>query len=315
MRKTAIKLLAYLILFSVITAMFYHYRADIVNVFSRVKWSYIGILSLLHIPMIALGGLSFKFLCSHYHIDLKWKAWAGLSFVANFLNQLLPYRLGMAFRYVYMRQHFHMSNAQFIYVMLIYFVFTVVISAVFALIGWLISDIPHAFDELFYITCFVGLAFVSFIIWLKNSHFNASRKIGEIGKALQQLITEPRIFFFSLLALIGVNLLTTALFYICLIAINAPLPVSHCLFLVGILTIAMLFPLTPGNIGVLEALFGTLTQVIYHDFSMGFAAIALYRVSQWIPSIILGSSFSFTLAGSIIPSVKNTRSCAPNMPN
>lgn len=315
MRKIAIKLLSYLILFSIIFAMFYHYRTDIMAVFSRVKWSYIGLLSLLHIPMIALGGLSFKFLCSHYHIDLKWKAWAGLSFIANFLNQLLPYRLGMAFRYAYMRQHFQMSNAQFIYVMLIYFVFTVVISAIFALIGWLLSDIPHAFNELFYVTCFVGLVFASFIIWLKSSHFNASRKIGEIAHALQQLIAEPRIFFLSLLALIGVSVLTTVLFYICLIAIHAPLPISHCMFLVGILTIAMLFPLTPGNIGVLEALFGTITQVIYHDFSMGFAAIALYRVSQWIPSIILGSSFSLSLAGSIIPSIKNTRSSAPNMLN
>lgn len=315
MRKTAIKLLSYLILFGVITAMFFHYRSDIMAVFSRVRWHYIGLLSLLHIPMIALGGLSFKFLCSHYHIDLKWKSWAGLSFIANFLNQLLPYRLGMAFRYVYMRQHFHMSNAQFIYVMLIYFVFTIVISAIFALIGWGMSDIPHAFNQLFYITCLVGLIFVGFIIFLKHGRFNPSQKIGQIAEALQQLIAEPRIFFLSLLALIGVSVLTTALFYICLVAIHAPLPVSHCLFLVGILTVAMLFPLTPGNIGVLEALFGTLTQVIYHDFSMGFAAIALYRVSQWIPSIILGSSFSFMLAGSIIPNIKNTRSYTPNMLN
>jgi uncharacterized membrane protein YbhN (UPF0104 family) len=306
MRKTAIKLFAYFILLTVILSMFYHYRTDIIAVFSRVKWSYIGLLSFLHIPMIALGGLSFKILCSHYHINLRFKDWAGLSFIANFLNQLLPYRLGMGFRYIYMRQHFKMSNAQFIYVMLIYFIFTVVICAIFALLGWLISDLPSDFDKLFYVTCFVGILFVSFIIWLKVTHFNASKTVGEMLKALQQLIASPKICVLSLLALIGVNLLSTALFYICLFAIDAPLPIAQCLFLVGILTVAMLFPLTPGNIGVLEALFGTLTQVIYHDFSMGFAAIALYRVSQWIPSIILGSSFSFLLAGSIIPSIKKS---------
>lgn len=306
MRKTAIKLFAYFILLTVILSMFYYYRADIIAVFSRVKWPYIGLLSLLHIPMIALGGLSFKFLCSHYNINLRIKDWAGLSFIANFLNQLLPYRLGMGFRYVYMRQHFKMSNAQFIYVMLIYFIFTIVICTLFALLGWLISDLPSDFDRLFYITCFVGILLVSFIIWLKITHFNATKTLGEILKALQELIASPKICALSLLALIGVNLLTTALFYICLLAIDAPLPIAQCLFLVGILTVAMLFPLTPGNIGVLEALFGALTQVIYHDFSMGFAAIALYRVSQWIPSIILGSSFSFLLAGSIIPSIKKS---------
>jgi len=315
MHKTAIKLIAYLILLTVIISVFYHYRTDIVAVFSRVKWPYIGLLSLLHIPMIALGGLSFKFLCSHYHITLRFKDWAGLSFVANFLNQLLPYRLGMGFRYVYMRQHFQMSNAQFLYVMLIYFLFTVVICATFALLGWLISDLPSRFNKLFYITFFVGILFASFIIWLKISQFNATRTIGEMLKALQQLIADPKIFIFSILALIGVNLLTTALFYICLLAIGAPLPLAQCLFLVGILTVAMLFPLTPGNIGVLEALFGTLTQVIYHDFSMGFAAIALYRVSQWIPSIILGSSFSLLLAGSIIPSINKTQQARTDIVN
>ncbi|MGE3319468.1 MAG: YbhN family protein [Candidatus Berkiella sp.] len=303
MHKNAIKLLSYCLLILVIFGMFYHYRDDIYAVFSRVKWSYIGILSLLHIPMIALGGLSFKFLCSHYEINLKWRDWAGLSFIANFLNQLLPYRLGMGFRYLYMRQHFHMANSQFVYVMLIYFVFTIVICAIFALLGWLFSNLPATFNHLFYVTCLLGFFFTGFIIWLKRSRFNATQIMGKALTALQELIADPKIFFFSFIALTLVNILMAALFYLCLLAINAPLPISHCLFLVGVLTIAMLFPLTPGNIGILEALFGTLTQVIYHDFSMGFAAIALYRVSQWIPSIILGSTFSFLLAGSIIPSI------------
>jgi len=303
MCKKAIRLLSYCLLLVVIVGMFYHYRSDILAVFSRVQWSYIGILSLLHIPMIALGGLSFKLLCSHYKIFLKFKDWAGLSFIANFLNQLLPYRLGMGFRYLYMRQHFHMTNRQFIYVMLIYFVFTIVICAIFALLGWVFSNLPANFNHLFYVTCLLGFLFTGFIIWLKHRHFKATNTLGEALKALQDLIADPKIFLFSFISLIFVNLLMTALFYLCLLAIHAPLPISHCLFLVGVLTIAMLFPLTPGNIGVLEALFGTLTQVIYHDFSMGFAAIALYRVSQWIPSIILGSTFSFLLAGSIIPSI------------
>ncbi|MCS5710830.1 lysylphosphatidylglycerol synthase domain-containing protein [Candidatus Berkiella aquae] len=315
MRKTVIKILGYTTLALIICALFYHHQTDILAVFAHVKWSYVGVLSVIHIPMIALGGLSFKFLCSHYQIYLRWTEWAGLSFIANFLNQLLPYRLGMGFRYIYMRQHFQMSNAQFIYVMLVYFIFTIIFCAFFALIGWLFSDLPSSFNLLFYITCAIGLGFAGFIIWLKLSSIKTSQSIGESLKALQDLLSDPKIFLYSALSLIGVNILTAILFYICLMAIHAPLPITHCLFLVGILTAAMLFPLTPGNIGVLEALFGTLTQMIYHDFSMGFAAIALYRVSQWIPSIILGSSFSFLLAGSILPSIKNTKIGASKIVN
>lgn len=315
MHKIAIKCLGYFCLITLICALFYYHHVEIIAVFLRVEWAYIGILSLLHIPMIALGGLSFKFLCSHYHIHLRWTEWAGLSFIANFLNQLLPYRLGMGFRYLYMRQHFQMTNAQFVYVMFIYFIFTIVICALFALLGWLWSELPQSFNQLFYISCLIGGIFASLILWLKLSRFKTTKMLGSILQALQQLIADPKIFFYSLLALVGVNVLTTLLFYLCLMAIHAPLPIAPCLFLVGILTVAMLFPLTPGNIGVLEALFGTLTQLIYHDFSMGFAAIALYRVSQWLPSILLGSSFSFLLAGSIIPSIQKTKTGATKMIN
>ncbi len=315
MRKTVIKCLGYFCLIAIICALFYYHHVALTAVFSRVQWTYIIVLSLLHIPMIALGGLSFKFLCSHYHIHLNFTQWAGLSFIANFLNQLLPYRLGMGFRYLYMRQHFQMSNAQFVYVMFIYVIFTLIISAFFALLGWHLSELPQSFNQLFYISSFMGLLFAGLVLWLKLSQFKTTRTLGEILHALQQLIADPKIFFYSIFALIGVNILTAVLFYLCLIAIHAPLPMAQCLFLVGIMTIAMLFPLTPGNIGVLEALFGTVTQLIYHDFSIGFAAIALYRVSQWIPSIILGSSFSFLLAGSIIPSIHKTKTGATKMIN
>ncbi len=69
----------------------------------------------------------------------------------------------------------------------------------------------------------------------------------------------------------------------------------------------MIFPITPGNIGVLETLVGTLTQMMYHDFSLGFSVTALFRATQWIPSIVLGTSFSLLLAGSFIPNLKNIR--------
>ncbi|HRE30951.1 MAG TPA: hypothetical protein PLD88_03160, partial [Candidatus Berkiella sp.] len=77
MRKTAIKILGYTTLILVICALFHYHQTDIISVFTHVKWSYVGLLSIIHIPMVALGGLSFKFLCSHYQINLRWTEWAG----------------------------------------------------------------------------------------------------------------------------------------------------------------------------------------------------------------------------------------------
>lgn len=277
----------------------------------------IGVLILLQIPMIALGGYAFKILCTAFNIHLRWQDWAGLSFIANFLNQLLPYRPGMAFRYLYLRQHYHMKTTEFIYVMLVYLLLTLIISAAFTLIGWFVGDLPKSFNQITILALLLIVALSGFFIWLRMRSatsfqksqplYSVSQVIHKSLEAIHILIKNPVIFIGSLLSLIVVNLLTALIFYAIFLATGFTLPLSNCIFLVGIITIAMIFPITPGNIGVLETLVGTLTQMMYHDFSLGFSVTALFRATQWIPSIVLGTSFSLLLAGSFIPNLKNIR--------
>jgi uncharacterized membrane protein YbhN (UPF0104 family) len=312
--KKTLSLISYLILTGIIIGLIFYYGKDIYAIFIRVKWWLISLMILLQIPMIALGGYAFGILCKRFDIHMRWQDWAGLSFIANFLNQLLPYRPGIGFRYLYLRQHYHMKSTEFIYVMLVYFLLTLVISAAFTLIGWLFGDLPKSFNNVTLIALLVVILVCSFIFWLKISQTKNENKelslflphqlIQKTLRAVHLLINNPVILFSSCFTLFIVNLLTALIFHVTFICAGAPIPFTDCIFLVGLITIAMLFPITPGNIGVLETLLGTLTQLMYNDFSLGFSVSALYRASQWVPSIVFGTSFSMLLAGSIIPDFK-----------
>lgn len=306
--KKLLSLISCIILLSVVTGLIFHYAKDIYATLTQVKWPIICLLIFLHIPMIALGGLAFKILCTPFKIYLRWQDWAGLSFIANLLNQLFPYRPGMGFRYLYLRQRYKMSNAEFIYVMLVYFLFTLAISAAFTLIGGLTGAIPKSFNHIMLIALALVTLIAFFILWLNihrpSEKSSLHRLVQKTLHAMHILVNNPAILIGSSISLILANILAALIFYVTFIAIGTPLPFSNCLFLVGIIVIAMIFPITPGNIGVLEALVGTLTQMMYQDFSLGFSVVALYRASQWVPSIVLGSSFSLVLVGTLIPRQK-----------
>lgn len=313
--KKFLSLISYFILLSVITGLIFYYGKNICTILGQVKWWIICILILLHISLITLGGFAFKILCTPFDIHLRWQDWAGLSFIANLLNQLFPYRPGMGFRYLYLRQRYKMTSAEFIYVMLVYLLFTLAISAAFTLVGAYFGKVPQRFNHLTLMALLLFGLGLFCILWLamRQRHIEVLEK-NIIGRFIQKtlhamhiLINNPVILISSTLTLVLVNTLTAVIFYFTFIAAGTPLPFSSCLFFVGIIVMAMIFPITPGNIGVLETLAGTLTQMMYQDFSLGFSVTALYRASQLIPSIILGSSFSLLLVGSFLPSLKEIK--------
>lgn len=310
--KKILAILSYALLFIIIIGITLYYEKDIFNSFSQLKWWMIFLMLLLQIPMIAFGGLAFKLLSIRYDIHIRWQDWIGLSFIANLLNQLLPYRPGLLFRYLYLHQHYHMKSAEFFFLMLVYFLLTVAVSAGFTLTGWLTSSLPHQFDKIT-LLILVLLIFISgFIFFLirnkpQNEVFSTKpfshHLLHKSLTALNTLLNKPAILLGATFSLILMNLFAALIFYLAFIATGSPLPFGHCLFLIGIVVFAMIFPITPGNIGVLEALIGTLTQIMYQDFGIGFSVTALFRATQWIPSLIFGTSFSFLLIGNIIPRI------------
>ncbi|MBS0290581.1 MAG: flippase-like domain-containing protein [Proteobacteria bacterium] len=305
--KLCAKIISYAILLMIISGLFFYYGKDILGIFKKFNWELIYLIIFLQILMITAAGFAFKMLCIPFGIQLRWQDWIGLSFIANFLNQILPYRPGLGFRYFYMKQHYGMKISDFIYAMLIYLLMTLAISCAFTLFGWACGHLPKSFNTITLLAGILIFLILGLMVFIKLKPRLGTNFIHKSLSAMHILINNPAVFYSTLLSLLFLSLITAFIFYFIFIAAFAPLSLIDCFFLVGIINIAMIFPITPGNIGVLETLVGTLTQMMYQNFSLGFSVTALYRATQWIPSILLGTGFSLKLAGSLIPKLKQMK--------
>lgn len=286
-----------------------HHYADFKMVFSQFQGKWIFLVIPLQILMLVLAGYAFQCLSQAYQFPLRWQDWMGLSFIANFMNQLLPYRPGIFFRYFYLKKHYAMPLKCFAWVMSIYLCFTVLAAIVFLGIGWWFGDFQ--FERIYDLFLFLGL-FVFFFTasWLFRKPLMAiaqdkkkiiHRTIDFYYTQLTPLLNSPMVLLRLVITFaLSYGLISLSL-YLCFISIQYPISLAHCLFLSGMLSLISLAPVTAGNLGVNESVLGALTQLMYHDFSIGFSAALIYRVAQWIPGIILGSSFSFYLIGKAYP--------------
>lgn len=298
LRKKAL----YSTLILVLLGVIYYQGKNILSTLLDIKIALWPWIILLNIPYIALGGLAFDKLCQPYKIYLRWQDWFGLSFIANFINQLLPYRPGMAIRYFYLHQHYQMKVVQFTLIMIIYFALMIFIGSGFALIGFFLPHLPREYYTTLTLIALIGVACIGFFTVI---HWISPRMAQHFKDAAVLFKKQPYALISSFVCLLGMHLVGGALLFLTFTALDTPISMIHCLFLTGLMSLTMIFPVTPGNIGILETIVGSLTQMMYGNFSIGFSAIALFRASQWIPSFILGSYFGYTLMGRIIPRISS----------
>lgn len=280
--------LLFCIFFALIGVILYYQGKPVLNTLMQANLSLTGLILLLMIPYNALGGYAFNILSRPYNIHIHWIDWIGLSFIASFLNQFLPYRPGIAARFIYLKKHYGMTLSQFSLIMFVYFLLHAFCGLLFFSSGFLIS-LPPEFYDIFYLgSAILLIAFLFYILLKKRLN-------------LHNFINHPFVLLSAFSIFFVIQLINTCSLYLAFEALHFPFSFVNCLFLNGLLCIAMLFPITPGNIGILETLLGTLTHLMVDNFTIGFSVMALLRATQWIVVLLLGVYFSIKLIGKIIP--------------
>lgn len=298
----ALRLTAYLLFAAVFIYILMNHGHDIQNALSKIEYKWLLILVPLQFAMIAISGFAFKILSLPFDFKLKWHDWMGLSFIANFMNQLLPYRPGFAFRYLYLKQNYNMPLNIYLWIMTAYLAITCFIAACFCLLGWLFGKLYIIDGRQILLVLILCSGLILFGYFLKkSSNTQVATGFDSLFTALKKMIHAPGILSISSMSFIISYLIITLLFYSIFISLHHPIAFTHCMFLTGIITVASIVPITAANIGVNESLMGVLTQLLYQDFSLGFSATLIYRMSQWIPAFIFGTLFSFYLVGNIFP--------------
>ena len=176
--------------------------------------------------------------------------------------------------------------------MFIYGLLTLLCGLLFFAIGLYFFSLPKEFHMTFYISSGIFIfSLIAFFV-LKNP------------LKLHDIIAHPKVLLSAFFIILFSQFIAAFSLYLSFSALHVPVSALNCILMTGLLCIAMIFPITPGNIGILEALLGSYTHIVFNDFTVGFTAMALLRACQWVFTIIFGVFFSIKLIGKSIPSIR-----------
>lgn len=286
------------------------HQDDFKHLMTQLDWPTLVMLIGLQTGLIGLSGYPFYVLVGCFGTRVHWHHWVGLSFIANMLNQLIPYRPGIAFRYLYLKKHYNLSFKIYSFVTVFYFMMLIICSSLMVLFPATLSD-HNAFNDpmlvaswaLFGAVICLGLVHT----WFKKmskSQDQTQKKLIWIA-SLKKILSHPKSMALSCTGFIILQLMTVMSFYLIFLGLGYPIPTSHLLVIVGLVTLGFLFPITPGNLGILEVMLGGLTESLYGQFGLGFSALLIFRIAQLSVALIFGSFFSYFLLGHL-PSINKS---------
>lgn len=269
------------------------------------NWNYIVLLILLHAGITILSGLAFSMLCRNKGYSTKWFEWMGLSFFANFANQILPYRPGIFIRYAYLKKNYAIKLKTYVYLNFIFFTFVIISALICLLLGYFLLEQGSKSDLNFLEKYFaqygvIGLTF--FFCFICVSYFyNIYKKNLRQPFFLSNALFGPHFKGFILILL--VHLLLSYQFYFGFKSLGLEIPFTNALCISGLVSLSLIVPISPGNLGVIESLMGLLTSWWYNDFALGLATALLYRTTLLMSSCA-GSIFFYIILIKKIPSLR-----------
>ncbi len=286
------------------------HQDDFIFLFKQLNPSLSIVIYLIQASIIAISGFPFYILMKMFGYDIRVKDWIGLSFIANLLNQLLPYRPGLAFRFIYLKKHYKILLKHYSFITLFYFFILMSTAFIMVLLPQWFIELPPFFNHqivimITLVICsmlILGLAITLLSKYEKAKQSEASWS--HMRLHISAMIRHPKTMLPTIFCFLVIQGLSILNFHVIFQALGIPIELSHTVIFVGIFTLGMLFPVTPGNIGLLEILLGGITEALYGQFSLGFSAILLYRAAQLLVGLTFGSLFCVLLLGHIPTSKK-----------
>lgn len=268
----------------------------------NVEFKWIAILFLLCIFSLIPVALEFNYSSKLFNLHLKAKEWIGLSIINTFYNQILPLSSGVLIRGVYLKKKFDLDYSKYSGVMGVSLILTVFTSCIITLLIGLFGPFEAAYLteisvslSIILISCVVfylsvkRLAKIDFRIKFVNNF------ILSVNEGMD-LIQENKKFISSILLLqILMNLGFGLRLYLCFWILDLEVNFLIVIFVQSLTMLTTLISITPGNVGIREAIIGNMQVILGVSFEESVLAATLDRIISLIIILLLGMYFNFTL--------------------
>jgi uncharacterized protein (TIRG00374 family) len=287
----------------VILAFFAYYICNNIHEFKEVKivnpWRLI-FLVIITIFMAVANGLIIKYLLEPFDIKMSFKEWFGLATITTFYNTIMPFRGGLIAKAAYLKKKRGFSFTNFIAMMAGFYVINLFVAA---LIGGLALAFIY-FEYGFYnniISAVFIIGFVSMlIIILFSPKFREPetwilKKFIQVVNGWHIIKKNKKIILISCLVTILQIILGAIATIISFSLVGFHIEFSKAILLTSLGVFTLLIGITPGNLGITEAVQVFVGLAIGITPAISLTAAIIRRLVSMTITLVLGPIFSYLL--------------------
>ncbi|MBM3234022.1 flippase-like domain-containing protein [Candidatus Pacearchaeota archaeon] len=306
MKKKSIKQLISAIILIAIIALFifyiYKHISDFKTLFN-VALSHIWLLiivAIITLISLYLNGYLLDTLMKPFGLKLKFKESFGLAIITNFYNMITPFRGGMAARAIYLKKKHKFPYINFLAILSAIYVIIFLIAAIAGLLSmafiWLYYGLFNLIIFLLFLAVFIFLlAIIIFSPKIKERKNIWLNRFIKVINGWHLIKNNKKVIFTTAIIAIIQLILGAIILIISYHIFGIEISFFKALFISSIGSLSILIAITPGNLGIGDAIFVFSAAIIGISLTEAIAATILSRAVGLIIIFILGPIFSYIL--------------------
>lgn len=290
-------LVGFVILFGIVWFLFANF--ELVTLLTDISLVWIAILVLLRVLFLGINGLFLRACALRLGVKLCFWEWIGLPFVTTMGNYITPLSGGMLARAAYLKHKHQLPYSQFLSLLSANYL---IIFGAAGLVGLVtIGVLPAATANRLILAAFFSIVTFGIILllllpdvrlpgsWRIVRFINQTLEGWTVVKSDRQLLVE--LFAFSFASV----LLNAFTFWAAYRALQLPVTWQTAVLISLATVFSVLLTVTPGNLGVREAIIGLVSELTGAGIGEGLIVALLIRGTTLVSAFTLGPLFSFLL--------------------
>ena len=301
--KTIVSLTLFFVAVAGIGLYLEHHPTLISHVWAISPWIAIS-LCLMSVTTLAANGLYLRIFAKKFNVHLKLKEWFGLASVTAMGNYLTPFSGGLVARAAYLKNCHNFPYTHFLAMLAANYIIAFAVIGVTGVVIMLTLSGTESFSwpmVLFFLATLSTILLVSFLPSLSIG--GRHRLFRLLQQALEglEVIRRDRALLWKLIALTFFNVAIGAfLFFLAFHSIGAAISFRIALLIYLLTACTVLINITPGNLGVQEAMTTLAAAILGAGADMGLLASLIVRAVTILTVFALGPVFSYLLSKELI---------------
>lgn len=268
--------------------------------FAKINYFFFIPLIFFFLLTTIFNGLLIKSLVEPFNIRLRFLEWYGLSAVTTFYNTITFFRGGAVARAIYLKKNYDFSYAQFLSTLAGLYVVGFFVACIGGIISLGLLYFNSQLTSLILSAVFVaGFAILGAIILFHPSIREPKNRIiayaVRISNGWSLIRRNRKVIFISTFVSIINLVIVACMSFLEFKAFGVSLPLSGYLLLASINALSLLISITPGSLGIKEAILVFTSTVLGVDPGIALAVAILDRLISLIVLFILGPIYSYIL--------------------